>query len=169
MTESERIMEAHHKQELLCFPDHPLADGERAVWITPAFEARDPNPSKNFGIGSCQVTFAKRKGNRVVDCSFLTDWYPYDVQHRNMGGHSGVYRQDVIGEQPLCQGLYRHELVKPADANEWMRHGTDCLLTGGECWGEIGSALYGEEIRNRLLAEGSVAIWDEIDKALEEW
>src|SRR5437588_8827561 len=102
MTESEKIIEAHHKQSLLCYPDHPLADGERAIWLTPGFVAIDPNPSKNYGIGGVQLTFAKRKGNRIVSVNFLTDWNPIEHQKAHMGGVHGVYRQDVIGEQPLC-------------------------------------------------------------------
>lgn len=177
LTNSQKILNAHHEQVKLCFPNQ-LQDGEQAIWMTPGFEARDDNPSKDYGVGGVTITFAKRKGNRIIDVSFLTAWYPLDVQKKSMGKdverHGGGHTypevcQVVVGEQPLCQGFYRHELVKPDDWNEWMSHREDCLLVGGECWGEVGSALYGETIRDRLLVEGSAGVWDEIDKALEDW
>ncbi len=52
---------------------------------------------------------------------------------------------------------------------ECAAHRSDCpFFEGGECWFEAGSALYGEVITGRLLAEGSAGVWDEIDRALSE-
>lgn len=166
-TNSQKIMKRYHKQAKLCVPK-AIVEGQEYIWMAPAYGACDDDPSKNYGISGVKVTFTKRKGNRVVDVSFLTDWHLISVQERNMGGPSGVYRQDVIGEQPLCTGTYRHEAVKPSDWYDGMYYSKNCVFTGGECWGEAGSAIYGDTIRNRLLEEGSVAVWAEVDRALVE-
>lgn len=158
-TESEKIMEAHNKQVQLCF-GKPLEDGEERVIVAPGFVAIDDNPSKNFGIAGCRLIFAKRKGDVIFDITFLTDLMPTQETQRT----SGELRTRLHMMQPLCQGLYMHSLKPIEDAYE----NDGCNLTGGKCWGQLGSALYGDVIQQRLLNEGSVAMWDELDKAIEQ-
>jgi hypothetical protein len=134
-----------------------LKDGEQRIWMSPAFKLTDPNPSKNYGISGVDIHFAERRGDIVVDTRFLTDMY--------LEWEKPMPRYRDKPMYPMCTGLYTHHKEKPADEDDYYYENEECNLTeAGKCWGEMGSALYGEYIGRRLVAEGSAAVWDEIDK-----
>lgn len=158
LTESQKLMRAHQKQSAKNI--HALADGEKFIFFTPAFEARDPNPSKDYGIGGVHLTFAERRGDLTIDCSFFTDWHLPEVQER-----LSTKLDRYFNPKPMCNGIYWH---RPKRTNEYQADTKDCILSGGQCFGEVGSALYGDVITKRLLLEGSEGVWNEIDKAFKE-
>lgn len=158
LTESQKLIRAHSRQSIAQI--HKLVDGEKFIFLTPAFEARDPDPHKDYGIGGVHMTFAERRGDMVIDCSFFTDWHLPNVQKRLANKSDNYYSL-----KPMCNGIYWH---RPARTSEYQSHSRDCALRGGNCFGYVGSALYGDKITERLLSEGGSGVWDEIDKAFEE-
>jgi hypothetical protein len=159
LTESEKAIKQHRKVSFSNVPE--LKDGGRAVWIAPAFEAIDPDPKKNYGIGGCRLVFAMRENSTTIECSFLTEWFLPETQRR-LSNRPDRYFQP----RPTCEGLFFH---LPKRTSDWQRENKDCKLSGGEtCYGEAGSALYGEKITERLLFEGSNAVWEEIEQAFKD-
>lgn len=121
-----------------------LEPGERRMIIFPGFDFRGTKDAK-YGQSTPTLMFAERRGNKAIDIQFYMGWCLDGSTH-----------------EPLCNGLYFHDDHK---TSEYSHDSKDCVLTGGDCFGEVGSALYGDKILARLLAEGSPAMWDEIDKA----
>lgn len=158
LTNSQKLMREHSKKSIANM--RTLVDGEKFIFLTPAFEAIDDDPSKNYGIGGVNLIFAEKRGDLVIECSFYTEWYLPNVQERLHDKRGRYYRP-----QPTCNGIYWHY---PARKNEWQSHQKECIISGGECYGEVGSALYAEKITERLLSEGGVGVWDEIDQAFKE-
>lgn len=135
-----------------------LKDGERAMWVLPAVEARDVDPSKDFGIHGCELRFAMCKGKRAVSVSFFTDWLLPETKIGNISRNDKIF--------PMCAGFYYHSDIR---TNEYQSYTKDCSLSGGQCYGECGSALYGDKILERMLREGSNGVWDELEKAFSDF
>ena len=159
LTKSQKLIKAHGKKRMANVPT--LKDGERAIFMVPAFEAIDPDPSKNYGIGGVHINFAMRKGYMVIEVGFLTNWFLPETQERLADRPDSYFRP-----LPTCEGLFFHH---PKRSSEWQRKNEKCKLMGGKtCYGEAGSALYGEKITERLLKEGGNAVRDEIEQAFRE-
>lgn len=157
-TKSQRIIERHRKLSRKCLGSTPFQDGEQRIWFTPGFDARDPNPGLNYGIRGVHFVFAKRVRRVAVTCEFLTDFYLTKQQ-----------QNPRIGMQPMCTGLAYHINDKELAEAEYQNKSSDCLFFEDEiCYGGGSSYSYGDHIRDRLLDEGSVGVWDEIDKAIAE-
>lgn len=149
-------LKEHQERHKKCFDFDGLKDGERKVICTPAFDLRNTADSQ-YGQHSVAITFAERRGDRVVSTEFFTGW--------NVSGTPTIMDGRDIGFMGV--GLYNH-YMKEADAEEYAYHHEDCPFTGGGCWGELGSSLYGEVLLDRLVNEGSAGIWDEIDKEFKQ-
>lgn len=141
----------HKARQLRCFDFNGLTDGERKMLVLPAFDFRG-GPDGNYGQHTCELVFAERRGEHVVSTTFYTGW-SVDGSRVIMHGHD-------IGF--MCVGLYNHYPTEKL-AGGGSYHNTECPFTGGECWGELGSSLYGETILDRLVNEGSAGVWDEFD------
>jgi hypothetical protein len=47
---------------------------ERIVLFDPAFDKRNDDPKKNYGIGSVRMTMVLRKGSRAIQFMVFTNW-----------------------------------------------------------------------------------------------
>lgn len=145
-------LKEHLERQKKCFDFDGLKDGERKIILMPAFDLRNTE-DKQYGQHGVAMTFAERRGDRVVSTEFFTGW--------SVDRHPTIMDGRDIGFMGV--GLYNH-YMKEADAPEGSYHHSDCPFTGGGCWGELGSSLYGDVILDRLVNEGSYGVWDEIDK-----
>jgi hypothetical protein len=137
-----------------------LKDGEKKMLILPAFDFFhvDPNhPDRKYGQHGASLVFAKRKGRKAVSVEFYTGW---SVDNKPLLDNSG---ENISF---MCTGTYTHYRYKK-DASEYAYKHDDCPYTGSHCYGEAGSALYGDVILKRLVFEGSVGVWDEIEQELD--
>lgn len=129
----------------------PLKDGEERIFIVPAFDYRKSETHHQYGQHYAEMSFAKRRGDFIASVDFYTGWEANPTDYFRKGGTF------------MCTGIYYHYPKK----TEYSNHQKDCLLRGGECFGEIGSALYGEEIAEKIVLEGSASIFKELDLALD--
>lgn len=127
---------------------------ERSITFEPAFDRRNPDPSKNYGIGGVNIRWVLKSGNKAVQFLVLTDWTPVHVQNERMSDH---FRTDVIGIQPMAADLGYHSPEPMYDEQESMA----CDVLDSQCYG---SSLNAEPVRDRLIAEGGDAVWDELEK-----
>jgi hypothetical protein len=140
----------HQERTKKCFDWGPLKIGQRVTFVTPAFDFRGGEDDK-YGQHTAELVFAKRGKRKAVHTTFFTGW-----------GVTGVYKDSF-----MCVGLGVHYRYKKDCPNpEIASSHTDCPYTGGKCWFEIGSGIYGETILDRLVNEGSYGVWDEIEQEL---
>lgn len=149
-----KTMKEHHKRRAKCFNFKPLKDGETVVFASPAFDFRGGEDSQ-YGQHSVELNFAKRKGDKIVSFTIYTGW-------GLNSGHTGP----GYGGELMSPGLYSHYIYKK-DAGGYCSKQDDCPFTGKACYGELGSSLYADTVLARLLTEGTVGLWDEIDKELD--
>jgi len=80
---------------------------QREMIITPAYDKRNKNQNKNFGIVACRIFFIVKGKEGVVAVNFGTNWYlPSTIQeykeeriHKNKlsgGGDSFKTKIDLI-------------------------------------------------------------------------
>lgn len=129
-----------------------LTDGQRSMFVAPAYDYRG-GENDGYGRHSAELVFAEKRNGIVIEARFYTGW--------------NIRRDTLVMDgkniEFMCTGYYYHYPTKE-QASEYAHHTEECVLSGGACWGEAGSALYGDVLRDKLINEGSPAIWDDIDK-----
>lgn len=154
--EPSKSMKELAARRIKCWNFEKLNDGEQKMVVLPAFDMRHiDGEDRKYGQHCNELIFAERRGNKIVSATFFTGW-TVDGSRMMMNGHDELF---------MCTGLYTHWLNKQDAPEAYDNH--NCPFTGGDCWGDMGSSLYGETILDRLVHEGSAGVWDEIDKELK--
>jgi len=125
---------------------------ERRTEIRPAFDKRDPDPKKNYGIHGCELCFFLIKDNRAIQFIIYTDFHLSHVREEmREKPHWGSMGADVGYHSP--EPMY--------DGQNAM--GKDCHLIEGPCYYD-GSSLQAEDMFNLLCEKGSDEVWKEMEK-----
>ena len=138
-----------------------LKDGERRIVIQPGFDLRGTADSI-YGQSTPTIIFMERRGNVAIDCLFQTGWNVLGERSLSMDGRD----ISVIG-----YGFYHHRrFKKDTKYPEYAHQEIDCPLLGHKkCWGEAGSALYGDVLKWKFLNFGEAAMWEELDNEFKEY
>lgn len=156
-----------------CWDFDLLKDGEKKIIVTPAFDLLD-TADKNYGQHGVDMTFVKRKGNKAISVQFYTGWSvsgdtTIDVKESTQKFMGGGYYATGRNISFMCTGLYTHtRYKKDTDYPQYATHNVCNFVPGGKCYGEAGSATYGETLLDILVNYGEKGIWDEIDKELNQ-
>lgn len=131
---------------------------ERIVRFLPAFDRRNPNPSKNYGIHGVTLQFFLKGPKGTIQFVVFTNWQLPHVEKEHDARCDGSY----CFRKPMAADIGYHSPVPLYEGQEPI---TDkCEWTGGVCYYD-GSTLCAEPIFERLLREGDDGVW----AALEEW
>ena len=138
---------------------------ERIIEFTPAYNRRDPDPSKDYGIGGVKLRFLL-KGNRgAVQFCLLTNWMLPEVQKE---------RDERIPDRELPYWLHKplptdlgyHSLIARYDDQKVID--PHCpYLDGKPCYYDR-SAFGADRIFEVLLREGDKGVWRELEKYYSE-
>ena len=125
---------------------------EKIVSFSPAY-----NKGKEYGIGAVQIRFVLKGELGAVQFLIGTDWYlPADQKSVAALPHSSWHET-----QPRGWDLGYHSPKPMYEEDKTM--GPCEYLDGRPCYYD-GSGLAAEPIRDRLLAEGDVAVWEELTR-----
>lgn len=132
-----------------------MTELERKIEITrPAFDRRDPDPKKDYGIGGVTVRFSVVGPEGAITWGILTDWYLPHVREE--------FKNKKWFPSTTPTGITIHS---PKQLFDFDAESGDCdLLPGGKCYSDTGF-LAGTEAFDLLCKEGEEAIW----KLLESW
>lgn len=122
---------------------------ERIVTMSPAFDKRDPNPSKDYGVHGVDIRMVLKGELGAMQFLLYTNWHLPHVadEFKAKGYHSEVLPADVGYHSP--KPMY--------DGQETV--GDECeYLDGKPCYYD-GSGLYAETAYKVLLEGGSDALW----------
>lgn len=133
----------------------PFGDLETAITIRSSFSARDPSPSKDYGVGGVVFRFYVRGPFGAVDWDLHTDWYLPEVHDEWRRQGLGNSRGPSAGAVTLHQAHQRWLSQEPQ---------MECHTGIKPCYGDV-SFLGGDVIYERLLREGHDGVWG----ALGEW
>lgn len=138
------------------------AQYERRFFTRPAYDRRDPDPHKDYGICGLQLGMVLIGPTASVSFVILTNWYlPHVRKEQNpeerfaefavgRGGGSYTMGADVSVHTDKPQDYQREGDSMPCD---WR--------PGGKCWSD-GSALAAGDFLEVLIAEGIEAVWEKM-------
>lgn len=132
----------------------------REIWWTPAYDKRDPNPSKNYGVHGMEITFVLRTPDFKQGLTFtlMTNWHlPHVTQEMRQRGRL---------PEVLPASVALHTLA-PADEPASI---STCQVVGGPCRGDGGcSFTLGDEFFKILVTDGIEALWSKMQATLDDW
>lgn len=134
-----------------------MTEFERIIQLRPAYDKRDSDPSKNYGVHGVDLLFVLKGSKGAVQFLLYTNWHLSRVEEEFMNKYSS-YGQFW---KPMPADLGYHSL-KPL--YEGQISYDDCLwLDGKPCYYD-GSGLNAERIWKVLLEEGSDGVWRELEE-----
>jgi hypothetical protein len=133
----------------------------REIVFDPAFDKRDPDPKKNYGIHGVTLRFIL-KGELGVVCFVLyTNWQlPHITAEKQMRQYEAIGGDPHWMERPQPVDLGYHSPVPRYEGQE-PREACD-YLDGKPCYFD-GSGLNAQPVFERLLAEGDKGVWDALE------
>lgn len=131
---------------------------EKITQFMPAFDRRDPNPDKNYGIHGVDLRMVLKGDKGAVQFVLFTNWQLPHVQEEQK---SRMTPSNHILYEPIPADLGYHSLEPHYNGQEPRN---DCeYLNGKPCYYD-GSGLNAELIYQVLLKEGSEGVWKELQE-----
>jgi hypothetical protein len=115
--------------------------------ISPAWNKRDPNPNKDYGIHCCDLFFYLSGDEGFINLQIFTGWYLLQDRHA---------LKELGDMYPTGSDLSYHSKVPLYEGQELSRK--DCRLTGGDCYCD-GSTLLAEDLTKDMVIGGSNVVW----------
>lgn len=145
----------------------------KEVTFYPAYDKRNPDPSKNYGIHGVSIYFILKGDKGAVQFAVYTDWYLPHVQDE-MKGRDAI---GISGLRPMGVDVGYHATVPQYEGQEPMCGPGECKCVpeGESCYYD-GSGLRADQwVRDFLLPKGSEGIWEALKEEYvrlfgeEEW
>lgn len=132
------------------------------VWQA-AWDRRDPNPSKNYGIHGVEVSWIVKGPKGGICWSIFTHWM---LPHVTREAHNATQRLDVSDVALRCRyeptgaGIEYHSIKQRYKGQEQR---TGCLLVpGGVCYSDTAFTA-GDDLLKLLIEQGGEAVWKDLE------
>jgi len=137
----------------------------KEVIILPAFDRRNPDPTKNYGIHGCDMRFVLKGKKGAVQFVLFTNWQlPHVTEEsvtRTLKNQNNLDKYDIKCHfLPSPADLGYHSL-KPMYTDQSRRESCE-YLDGKPCYYD-GSGLDAEPVYEILLREGSDGVWKKLE------
>ena len=136
---------------------------ERLVTFEPAYDKRDPDARKNYGIHGVNLRMVLKGERGAVQFVLYTNWQLPHVQDEMLKKaavrHDLSYLRMMFAPSPADLGYHSltpHYEDQPPHANCEYLDGRPCYYDG--------SGLNADRIYGVLLAEGSDGVWRELQE-----
>lgn len=135
---------------------------EREVVFSQAYDKRNPNPSKSYGIHGVNLAMYLKGEKGVVQFIVYTNWHLPHVQEELIDRAVGGDRLDIeMIAKPMPADLGYHSYTQ---MYEGQLETESCpLLDGHKCY-YGGSSTNAYNVYDVLLKEGSEGAWRELEE-----
>lgn len=133
---------------------------ERITELSPAFDKRDSDPKKNYGIHGVNLRMIVKGEDGAVQFVLYTNW---QLPHVTEEQRHRVSPDRMFLYEPMPADLGYHS-KKPHYEDQKPMQKSCPYVDGGECYYD-GSTLNAEPVYEILLREGSDGVW----KYLEDY
>ena len=122
-----------------------------------AYDKRDPDPSKNYGVHGVDMRWYVRGENGVVQFVIYTNWHlPHIIEEQMSDHHRGSRCQ------PMPADIGYHSLAPQYESQTSLMD--ECpLLNNRPCYYD-GSTMHAETVFKLLIEEGGDAVWEYLDE-----
>lgn len=128
---------------------------EREIIFRPAFDKRDPDPRKNYGIHGVECAFYLKGPEGAIQFVIFTNWMLPHVQLEL------DRRDDHTSCHPMPADLGYHSYIPRYEGQEALTE--DCPIIGGRCYYD-GSGLAAYRVYDILVSEGSEDVWKRLEQ-----
>ena len=135
---------------------------ERIIHFRPAFDKRNPDKSKDYGIHGMEITFVLKGTEGAVQWKIHTNWQLPHVQ-REMRAWRYAYDAEFDKIYPEGYDLGYHSRTPHYEGQTARK----CDILDGECYYD-GSTLNAEPLVEPFLREGDTAVWRELTAYYEQ-
>lgn len=135
-----------------------MTDFKRTITFTPAFDKRDPDPKKNYGIHGVNMSWFVEKDSRAIQFVVFTNWHLPHVAEELRERERAICFLD-----PFPADIGYHSPNPMYEGQMLMDE--NCGFTGGACYYD-GSSLDADSYFDILVTEGGDALWEALE---EEW
>lgn len=132
--------------------------GERRVLFSPAWDRRNHDPEKNYGVSGVNIRMALIVGDWAAELVLMTPWMLPAVQawHKSLEPRIGAR---VI---PTCDACVHHR----GGTGEFTSDKCH-LFPGVSCENVPVSSFEGDRLYSLLVEAGEEAVWDALAKMIE--
>lgn len=134
----------------------------REVRFRPAYDKRNPNPSKNYGIHGVDLRMHVKGKRGAVQFVLYTNW---QLPHVEAEFDKRPQRERFL-DRPMPADLGYHSPIPVYEGHEDYGR-DDCELIGCRCYYD-GSGLNAERIYEVLRREGDEGVWRELEAYYDE-
>jgi hypothetical protein len=133
----------------------------REITIRPAYDKRDPNPNKNYGIGACRLFFSVTGPKGAITINFGTNWYLQST----IKEYKDKFKMDLYSTEPIKAWSWDYHSKKRMFKGQHSIN--KCEYTKGKCYCD-GSYLNSDRYLPILLEKGSEGIFLELEKDYQD-
>lgn len=131
----------------------------RSIEIFPAYDKRNIDPEKNYGIHGVDIKFLLKGKKGVIQFVIYTNWHLKSVEKDLI---QTCKSSGYCFLKPLPADIGYHAYKPQWDGQEAMQ--VNCkYLDGKPCYYD-GSSLQAEEIFNIMVEKGHEVMWEELEK-----
>ena len=131
---------------------------EKIVEVMPAFDRRDPDPAKNYGVSSCRIVFILKGPKGAMQFIIGTNWYvPSAREHLSQF----LRTERDFQMKPDGWDVGYHSPVPMYEGQTPM--GECHVLKEGDCYYD-GSSLQAEEWVEDFVAGGTEWLWKKLEE-----
>jgi hypothetical protein len=134
-----------------------MSDLIRSVSFSPAWDKRNPEPGKNYGIHCAEIRFAVKGDRGAVSFLVFTGWHLPHVQEQFRGD------RDSYITRPRGASIDYHSFAPLYEGQNAMTESC-AMLDGKPCYCD-GSCCAADDLFLVLIRDGEAAMWAE----LESW
>lgn len=127
---------------------------ERTIRFYPAYDKRDADPKKNFGVHGVDMRWLLKGELGAVQFVVYTNWY------LSLIGDLMFSSDKISPPMPADRGY--HSPVPLYDDQSIVSESCE-YLDGKPCYYD-GSGLAAEDLFNTLIKEGDEAVWKELEE-----
>jgi hypothetical protein len=133
---------------------------ERIIEISPAFDERDADPKKNYGIHGVEMRWVVKGEKGAIQFLLYTNWHLPHVQKELDARAFGDFPH--LSCHPMPADIGYHALEPQYEGQDIIQDACP-YLNGKPCYYD-GSGLQANAVYQTLVAEGGDALWALLEK-----
>lgn len=136
---------------------------KKEITFSPAFDKRNKNPNKNYGINGVDIRFVLSGELGATQFVLCTNWHLPNVQKELIEGayKKGISRMETL-LSPLPADVGYHSPVPQYEGQTIISESCP-YLNGKPCYYE-GSGLQAKKVFDILIEKGDAGVWEYLEE-----